>query len=494
MLNYIIKNTDLYIASKNKSDRKKIGQFFTSKEIAIYMASLLNIKEFKKSVVRIKDPGAGSGILVAALVEELEKNSYIEEIIIVCYENNIDILPLLEKNLNYIKSASSININYIICDENYIINYSNKSCLNLEAQEIEKFDFIIANPPYKKVSSTADEAKCVKNSSFSSPNLYALFASISIQTLKSNAEMVYIIPRSWTSGYYFKNFRKHLFDNAIIEKIHLFESRSKVFKEESILQETIIIKVIKTTSKISNITITTSNSSEQFDNITKILVPYDTVIYGDELYVYLVSNNYELQIVNKIREYHTTLIDIGAQMKTGITVDFRNKSELRKRKGKNTIPLFGSKHINGGILKFPKSLEYEYINSSKACLLQENKNYLFIKRITTKEEKRRIQCSIYLSSSLPEYKYISTNNKINFITTPFNIEMGDELLYGIYVVLNSTIYDTYYRMLNGNTQVNSSEINNVPIPEKDKLIELGSRIKKEKIFTVEYCDKLMEEI
>ena len=48
------------------------------------------------------------------------------------------------------------------------------------------------------------------------------------------------IPRSWTSGAYFKRFRKYFLTEGKLEHIHLFVSRNKVFDKESVLQETII--------------------------------------------------------------------------------------------------------------------------------------------------------------------------------------------------------------------------------------------------------------
>ena len=45
------------------------------------------------------------------------------------------------------------------------------------------------------------------------------------------------MPRSWTSGAYFQKFREFLFNNMVIEHVHLFESRDKVFDKESVLQK-----------------------------------------------------------------------------------------------------------------------------------------------------------------------------------------------------------------------------------------------------------------
>lgn len=77
------------------------------------------------------------------------------------------------------------------------------------------------------------------------PNLYFLFWAMGIHNLKDGQELVYIVPRSWTSGAYFRRFREYLFDNCVITDIHLFERRDKVFDGESVLQETMIVKVKK---------------------------------------------------------------------------------------------------------------------------------------------------------------------------------------------------------------------------------------------------------
>ena len=47
--------------------------------------------------------------------------------------------------------------------------------------------------------------------------------------------------------------------------------------------------------------------------------------------------------------------------------------------------------------------------------MQDNKNYLFVKRFTAKEEPRRLQCGVYLAKRFPQYQKISTQNKINFV-------------------------------------------------------------------------------
>ena len=85
MLDFAIMATTEYIDHMPKSQRKKYGQFFTSKETAIFMAGLFEIPNGCEAL-SILDPGAGSGILSIALLERLQSFSAIKEIRLVCYE------------------------------------------------------------------------------------------------------------------------------------------------------------------------------------------------------------------------------------------------------------------------------------------------------------------------------------------------------------------------------------------------------------------------
>jgi adenine-specific DNA-methyltransferase len=71
--------------------------------------------------------------------------------------------------------------------------------------------------------------------------------------------------------------------------------------------------------------------------------------------------------------------------------------------------------------------------------------------------------------------------------------MSEELVYGLYTVLNSTLYDMYYRILNGSTQVNATEMNLIPVPTRSDLERLGRRLREFGDYSTEYCDRILEE-
>lgn len=478
MLETVIKNTDDFIASVPKTQRKKYGQFFTNMTTASYMASLFNFNLLKPDIFLL-DAGAGTGILSAAVVDRLIELGYRGRIHLTCYETDEHVLPLLHSNLELI--YSEYGVEYSVKQDNYITsqNFENNSVFYV--QDVV-YDYIIGNPPYLKIQRDAIEAKAMPSVCYGAPNLYFLFWAMGIHNLKDGQELVYIVPRSWTSGAYFKKFREYIFKYCVITDIHLFDSRDKVFDGESVLQETLIIKIKKTTVKPAYINITTSSTSK-FTDLKKFRASYETVVARNQ-FVYLVTNENDAAILSMINRFDKTLLDINLRMQTGLIVDFRTKEVLRNQLEEDSYPLLYSQHIKNGRVIWPLGKEGEVIKTDRRAFLQENSDFLLVKRFTSKEEERRLQCGIYLKQRFPQFQYISTQNKINFIKCDSTC-----IVYGLFVLLNSSFYDKYYRILNGSTQVNSTEINQMPVPDR-ALIENMGRDLMHKELTVANCNEI----
>ena len=113
----------------------------------------------------------------------------------------------------------------------------------------------------------------------------------------------FIIPRSWTSGNYFKTFRKYLLSHGEINNIHLFINRNNLFKQDSILQETIIVKVSKSHNNPEFINVSSSNDF-MFDDLKRFKLPYKLAVSEDDnSYIFLPTNKSEVNVLTLLNKF-----------------------------------------------------------------------------------------------------------------------------------------------------------------------------------------------
>jgi adenine-specific DNA-methyltransferase len=333
---------------------------------------------------------------------------------------------------------------------------------------------------------------------YGQPNLYFLFMAMGAKFLKKNGEFIYIVPRSFSSGLYFSAFRKWFLSEMRITNLHLFTSREAVSgKNDNVLQETIILKAIKTGERISNIVISESVGELCADAINSYTVNYRTCVnVGDNAFLYFPTCEEDAMILDFVNSWESNLLSLGFRMRTGLLVDFRERDWLKQNPGSNTIPLLWAYNFNGANIRFPIEVsgKPQYLEDTPSTKrLQMNKgNYLLLKRFTSKEENRRLQCALLFEDDFSDYPSISTENHLNFITKEHG-EMLREEMYGLYVVLNSSYLDRYFRILNGSTQVNATEINAIPFPPIDAIKEMGRQAMRHSNVDESLCDAIIEE-
>ncbi|AYD20163.1 TPA: Eco57I restriction-modification methylase domain-containing protein [Clostridioides difficile] len=491
MIEIINENTKLYQKNTKKIDRKKKGQFFTPLNISKYMASM---SSNRNKDIRILDCGAGTGILGLALVEELLKDSLVEKIEIDFYENDDNVISVLNRDIESMSKLvkeSNKTVKFNVLDKNFIL--SNTDIWNDKSFE-GIYDIVISNPPYKKLSKQSDESKVVLDIVYGQPNIYSIFMAMSIHLLKDDGEMIFITPRSFTSGAYFKKFREYMLENTGISSIHIFNSRSDVFDGEEVLQEAIITRAVKN-QIFENINIISTNDGN-FDNKEILSIPYNTVVNTEceNKFILIPSTKEEVKVLNTMKKWDNNLITLGFKLKTGPVVDFRATEYLiNKYSEENTVPLLWSDNfIDNEVKLLNNDDNFRYIinNDKSKSLLLENKDYLLIKRFTAKEEIRRIQVAIYDVCKFNQYNKIGIENHVNYIAKTKGNITKDEL-FGLFCLFNSTIIDKYYRIVNGNTQVNATEVNAIPLPNIDIIKRMGQELIKANVLNTEKCDEII---
>ena len=486
-------NTTSYLDTVSKTERKKIGQFFTPATIAEYMSGL---SKNYCDTVSILDPGAGSGILSAAIADALIAKGT-KKIILDAYENNSDILFLLKENLTTVQQIAhgkGVEIHFNVCEENFITE-NQFAWTGLIPNQ--KYDIVIANPPYKKIGKDDPEARIMQDIVYGQPNLYFLFMAMGAQLLKNGGECIYIVPRSFSSGMYFTAFRHFFLNTMHITNLHLFTSRESVGgSKDNILQETVILRAVKENIRPNVIEIT--ESSNEICRITnKYSVAYDTCVKKDDnSFLFFPISKEDAQVLDFVNQWPASLPELGYRMKTGIVVDFRETLWMRTDSSDAVIPLLWAYNLYENRVRFPVEVvgkpQYLYDAQETNRLKMKKGNYLLLKRFTSKEERKRLQCALLFEEDFSSYNAISTENHLNFITKTSGAMDRDEM-YGLFVVLNSNYMDRYFRILNGSTQVNANEINTVPFPAQNDLVKMGRTAMRFPSLTDADCDDILED-
>ena len=108
-------------------------------------------------------------------------------------------------------------------------------------------------------------------------------------------------------------------------------------------------------------------------------------------------------------------------------------------------------------------------------LLVPTKNYVLIKRFSSKEEKRRLTAACLLKADFP-FPYVGIENHVNYVYHAERDLTKDEV-FGIAALFNSTVIDRYFRTISGNTQVNATEIRAMNFPELPLLGRIGRQVR-----------------
>jgi len=488
MNNYVIVENDVRIEKEENDSyfisesvhQVNLAQFFTPTKIADFMASLFDLN---KSKIRILDPGAGEGILSQAIIDRIIKERIrLTEIEVVAIEFDSKLLEILESKykiaLDNCRKAG-IDFSYKIINKDFIeygFQEKNNSLFTKESK-LGLFDLIITNPPYKKIQTSSDTRKYLNFLEAESTNLYTAFLSIASLFIKDDGQLVAITPRSFCNGTYFKKFRSNLLQKFHFHRVHIYNKRDSAFNKDNVLQENIIylIKPFKPENNLVSITTSESLEDELFKTIN---VNHDLIVlpHDKNKIIHIISDEYSLNIAERISLLKKNIRDIDINVSTGRVVDFRAKEYLADINEDKIAPLFYPLHFTNGLIKWPKNTykkkEAIFINNETENILIPSGCYVFCKRFSSKEEKKRISAAFYDPETI-DFQLIGIENHLNYFHTQ-NKPLSQSIAKGITIYLNSTIVDQYFRLFNGHTQVNADDLRYLPYPDREKLKSLGN--------------------
>jgi adenine-specific DNA-methyltransferase len=482
-----------YAAQVSNDHKRRLGQYLTPLDIAMFMAGLCQSRSGQP--YRMLDPGAGSGVLACSLLEVLasqrEKPATVE---LTAYETDPDLASCMEVCLSHASqwlAAFDMRLCFTIRQKDFVLDHAEALAQTpyLFAEQPSSghiFDVVIANPPYFKIPKTDPRARAAVAVVHGQPNLYALFMAVSAVLLKPQGEMIFITPRSFAAGPYFRLFREKFFSTMRPESIHLFGSRRDAFNRDKVLQENIILHAKKITEakeirKGETVRISVSTGAHDLSRAQQRGVPLEEIldITSRDKMLRIPVDDADDQIGRIVHSWPGRLHAYGIEVSTGPVVPFR-AIPLLDHDGQSPgthAPLLWMQNVYAMRMTWPTEArgkpQYIKVAPESMPLLVADKNYVLLRRFSAKEQTRRLTAAPLIAGMLGS-PWIGLENHVNYIHRPGGMLSKAEI-YGLSVLLNSRLLDIYFRIFNGNTQVSATELRALPLPTLDMIVEIGKR-------------------
>lgn len=469
-----------------RSQKSAMGQFMTRANVARFMASLF--EDGRQQACRLLDPGAGMGALSCAFLDRwVAGELHFDFVELHAYEADPKFRTLLSETFRRYETHLKLSSKVISGD--FI-----ERATSLFDPAAGEFTHVILNPPYKKISSNSRHRSMLRQAGIETVNLYSAFLALAVSLAAQGGQVVAIVPRSFCNGPYYRPFRKFLLERASIVRMHLFTARNKAFQDDGVLQENVIISLVRGRRQ-EDIQISTS-TDDTLSDMQLYTYPAQRIVFptDPEHFIHIptspVLNGVELSAAVRY-----SLAEIGLSISTGPVVDFRLRQHTRQMPEADTVPLLYPGHfINGGTewpkqdFKKPNAIVR---NAETEKSLYPSGHYCVVRRFTSKEERRRIVARVVSPSHFGDAQMLGFENHLNV----FHHNRGGlspVLAHGIASFLNMTAVDEQFRRFNGHTQVNATDLKMMKYPSRQALIKLGEWAMQQRSPSQEKLDERLE--
>jgi len=450
----------------------------TPAPIADFMASLF---QTWPAHISLLEPGAGIGSLAHAFGRRFLEQRPNGNLKITAYEIEPSLAQYLSEHLAELAGRNpKIEIEAIQRDFIREAAFANSFNNRL-------FTHVILNPPYRKIGSKSEYRKLLRQIGVETGNLYTAFLALAVELTSDGGEIVAIIPRSFCNGSYFRPFRTWLLNKVAISQIHVFESRNKAFRDDNVLQENIIIRLIRRAEQGS--VIVSSSDDSSFSGYAERQLPFEHIVKPEDSEQFIHIPTYETNGGMGC----VTLAELGLDVATGPVVDFRLRKHSLSAPQPGSVPLLYAHHFSGGELQWPREHKKPnalLVNDDTKKWLMPSGWYTITKRFSAKEERRRIVAYVVDPRKLP-YDLYGFENHINVIHAN-KAGMSEDLARGLALFLNSTAVDRHFRNFSGHTQVNATDLRSMKFPTRLTLTRFGKWAAERRTVAQSEIDALVE--
>ena len=456
------------------AQQARLGQFFTPERAAELIADMPRLPE-SVDAVRVLDPGAGVGSLAAALVARAMREHVRFRIEIVAIEIDEVTAGYLAATLADL-TATAAHQGLEVITSTVLGDFVELSTSTQDrpAPLGGPFDIVIMNPPYHKLGVQSWHRQAMLTQGVECSNIYAAFLALGALALDDGGQLVAITPRSFANGPYFGQFRRFLLDRVVLDRLHVFESRSTVFSDTGVLQENVVFSATRSGHATE---VVLSVSRGHVDELVERVVAYSDVVHPDDTqrFIRILAAETDTAIAQQFAAQPAQLQDLGVKVSTGKVVDFRARRHLRPHPGSGSVPLVYPGNLSSGEIDWPREIRKDQAfrvmspADERKYLLPEG-YYVAVKRFSAKEERRRVVAAVWDPAVYPGP--VAFENHLN-VFHDNGQGLSREIAIGLSYWLNSSLVDSFFRTFSGHTQVNATDLRTLRFPTRAALESLG---------------------
>lgn len=355
----------------------------------------------------------------------------------------------------------------------------------------DRFDLVIGNPPYGRVTLSAEDRARFARGLYGHANLYGLFTELALSHAKAGGVVAYVTPTSFLSGEYFKNLRALIGADAYPVTADFVASRKGVF--EDVLQETLLTTYRRGAPAIPARTFEVMPGGDGIE-----VAPAGAFsLPADASQPWMLPRSpAQAGLIERLQAMPHRLSDWGYAVSTGPLVWNRFKDQLQFRPGRGRLPLIWAESVTSDgrfVFRAEKKNHQPYFEPKPGDeWLVTRQSCVLLQRTTSKEQSRRLIATALPPAFLAEHGAAVIENHLNMVRAADpSPAVSPEALAAF---LNSAAADRAFRCVNGSVAVSAYELEAIPLPDPAALKPLAALVRRgaNRTKIEAECDRLYE--
>jgi adenine-specific DNA-methyltransferase len=328
-----------------------------------------------------------------------------------------------------------------------------------------KFDAVICNPPYRKLTSREVAAlpSGLRELCYLQPNLYGVFMALSVQLLNEHGVAGLLTPTSFSSGKSFLRLRAHLAAQRHVAQIDIVGEKEGVFW--GVEQETAISLFAAKVSGAADTNVFVGTANAEWKKTGSVVLDNSGAPW--------ILPRHEQDVTLLSMANGRTMADYGYSATVGDVVLHRDRRRrfptlkaAQLAKAVKPVPMLRASEIRvSGKLEFERMQRPDcYIDVGSASQGLVSGPAVALQRVTSLDQGRRLICAPVPRPIQEQHGGVVGENHVNFLVATSASAVRPALLAKI---LGSEPVDRLFRCRSGATNVSVYELTHLPLPDPD---------------------------